>query len=88
MKPLQEETPVLKRWFQMGACLQHPYDEELMWIAAEAYDAPLPDNWTEHFDWEGKVYFYCKDTDTVARDHPLDDFYRQLFQVGGAVPSC
>ena len=29
---------------------QHP---ELMWLAAEAYDAPLPDGWTEHFDWQG-----------------------------------
>ena len=57
-----------------------PDDEPLLWIAAEAYDAPLPDNWTEHFDWQGKVYFFCKDTDTVSRDHPLDEFYRQLYR--------
>lgn len=57
-----------------------PEDEPLLWIAAEAYDAPLPENWTEHFDWQGKVYFFCKETDTVSRDHPLDEFYRQLYR--------
>jgi len=54
-------------------------DESLLWIAIEAYDAPLPENWTEHFDWEGKVYFYNNATDQVSRDHPLDEFYRQLY---------
>ena len=55
-----------------------PEDEPLLWIAAEAYDAALPDNWTEHFDWQGQVYFFCRETDTVSRDHPLDELYRQL----------
>ena len=53
-----------------------------MWIAAEAFDVPLPEGWSEHFDWDGKVYFYNRMQDRVVRDHPLDDFYRELYKVG------
>lgn len=56
-------------------------DAPLLWIAAEAFDAPLPEGWSEHFDWDGKVYFYNRNQDLVVRDHPLDDFYRELFKV-------
>lgn len=71
---------VLSMALHLGMNPLDPEDEALLWIAAEAYDAPLPDNWTEHFDWQGKVYFFCKETDTVSRDHPLDEFYRQLYR--------
>ncbi len=42
----------------------------------------MPDGWSEHFDWDGKVYFYNRMQDMVVRDHPLDDFYRELYKVG------
>ena len=78
----EEASPeeVLSMALHLGMNPLDPEDEPLLWIAAEAYDAPLPDNWTEHFDWQGKVYFFCKETDTVSRDHPLDEFYRQLYR--------
>lgn len=78
----EEASPeeVLSMALHLGINPLDPEDEPLLWIAAEAYDAPLPDNWTEHFDWQGKVYFFCKETDTVSRDHPLDEFYRQLYR--------
>ena len=69
---------ILKMALHLG--MDPANDEALLWIAAEAYDAPLPDPWTEHFDWEGRVYFYNANTDAVTRDHPLDDFYRELYK--------
>ena len=61
----------------------HP---ELLWIAGEAYDAPLPEYWTEHFDEEGNVYFFNQSTDDVSRDHPLDDYYRELYRLFRETP--
>ena len=29
-------------------------DAEMIWIAEEAYNAPLPPNWEEHFDADGR----------------------------------
>eukprot|EP00899_Mesostigma_viride_P016433 jgi/Mesvir1/24791/Mv22043-RA.1 len=56
-------------------------DPHLMWIAEEAYDAPLPEPWTEHYDEDGMVYFFNQEARVVSRDHPLDDFYRELYMV-------
>ena len=34
-----------------------PIDEDLLWIAKEGFNAPLPDGWSEEFDfWQ---FFFC-----------------------------
>eukprot|EP00741_Cyanophora_paradoxa_P006029 tig00000970_g5847.t1 len=54
-------------------------DCHLLWIAEEALSAPLPDEYEEHLDEEGKVYYYNTETDVSQREHPLDSHYRDLY---------
>mmetsp|Transcript_5060 Transcript_5060/g.13231 ORF Transcript_5060/g.13231 Transcript_5060/m.13231 type:complete len:938 (+) Transcript_5060:541-3354(+) len=56
-------------------------DEPFLWIAAEAYDAPVPLPWKEFFDDDGEVYFHNSQTGGVTRDHPLDHYYRILYGI-------
>ncbi|KAK3240976.1 hypothetical protein CYMTET_49229 [Cymbomonas tetramitiformis] len=64
-------------------------DAGLRWIAEQAFDAPLPEGWSEHFDDDGKVYFAHAHSKSVTRDHPLDDYFRQMVIRcrGGASPA-
>ncbi|QDZ24864.1 kinesin [Chloropicon primus] len=56
-------------------------DEDFLWIAAEAYDAEVPEPWKEFFDDSGEVYFHNTRTGDVSRDHPLDHYYRILYGI-------
>ena len=47
-------------------------DAELLWIAEEALNAPLPEGWTELHDEHDTPYFHCELSGTVTWDHPLD----------------
>eukprot|EP00297_Palpitomonas_bilix_P002142 CAMPEP_0113894910 /NCGR_PEP_ID=MMETSP0780_2-20120614/17026_1 /TAXON_ID=652834 /ORGANISM="Palpitomonas bilix" /LENGTH=1146 /DNA_ID=CAMNT_0000885595 /DNA_START=199 /DNA_END=3639 /DNA_ORIENTATION=- /assembly_acc=CAM_ASM_000599 len=55
-------------------------DVDLLWIAEEALTAALPDDWEEHFDAEGNVFYYNKISHVSSWDHPLDSYYKALFQ--------
>jgi hypothetical protein len=43
---LQSDTGILSYAEYMGMI---PIDEDLLWIARDGYNAPLPDGWTEEF---------------------------------------
>ena len=53
-------------------------DPELLWIAQQAYFAPLPPPWTEHTDPQGNVYFYNPASEESTWAHPLEETYRAL----------
>ena len=58
-------------------------DVEFLWLAEEALTAPLPPNWSEHVDPEsesGGVYFFHAETRQSTWEHPMDDYYRQLYR--------
>ena len=55
-------------------------ERHLLWIAEEALLAPLPLPWKEYFDDNREVYFYNSETDLSTREHPMDVFYRELYQ--------
>jgi hypothetical protein len=54
-------------------------DCAFLWIAEQALVAPLPDDWSEHMDAEGNVYYYNVVTDESSWEHPMDQYYRNLF---------
>ena len=54
-------------------------DCAFLWIAEQALVAPLPDDWSEHMDAEGNVYYYNVVTDASSWEHPMDQYYRNLF---------
>ncbi len=53
----------------------------LLRIMQEAYIAPLPPNWAEFSDPEGRIYFYNYATEQSSWAHPTDRTYRELIQV-------
>ena len=53
-------------------------EPHLMWIAVEAYNAPLPPGWTAHADNAGKTYFFHAASRASRWDHPLDPHFRRL----------
>mmetsp|Transcript_50768 Transcript_50768/g.147368 ORF Transcript_50768/g.147368 Transcript_50768/m.147368 type:complete len:918 (+) Transcript_50768:52-2805(+) len=65
-------------------------ESEMLWIAEEAFHAPLPPGWTEHIDELGRAYFHCAATGESAWQHPMDslfrevvNYYRRIQEVGG-----
>lgn len=60
-----------------------PLDQILLRIVQDAYVAPLPPNWMEYADDEGRIYFYNHVTEVSSWAHPTDRTYKELIQVGG-----
>jgi len=54
-------------------------DTDLLWIAEEALKADEPDGWTEMMDPNGHLYFHNSTTGQSSRQHPLDDYYQNLY---------
>jgi hypothetical protein len=56
-------------------------DADLLYIAKEAMQAPLPDGWAQFQDEEGDggTYFYNAETDASSWVHPMDEHYKQLY---------
>lgn len=53
-------------------------EPSLLWIAAEAFSAPLPAGWATHRDASGRMFFYNSTSNTSQWDHPLDGHFRRL----------
>eukprot|EP00929_Paragymnodinium_shiwhaense_P078027 TRINITY_DN4034_c0_g1_i1.p1 TRINITY_DN4034_c0_g1~~TRINITY_DN4034_c0_g1_i1.p1 ORF type:complete len:532 (-),score=137.19 TRINITY_DN4034_c0_g1_i1:15-1610(-) len=54
-------------------------DHDLLWIATEALEAPLPSEWTEHFDSNDRVFYYNATTKVSSWTHPLEHEYRDTY---------
>ncbi|CAE7586189.1 SAC9, partial [Symbiodinium necroappetens] len=62
----------------------------MVWIAEEAYNAPLPPGWTEHVDANGRTYFYNTNLRESLWKHPMDqefveiaNYWRRALKDGG-----
>lgn len=55
-------------------------DHDLLWIAVEALEAPLPSDWTEHFDSSDRVFYYNASTRVSSWTHPLEHVYRDTYK--------
>eukprot|EP00927_Polykrikos_kofoidii_P019733 TRINITY_DN19248_c0_g2_i1.p1 TRINITY_DN19248_c0_g2~~TRINITY_DN19248_c0_g2_i1.p1 ORF type:complete len:1270 (-),score=293.74 TRINITY_DN19248_c0_g2_i1:101-3910(-) len=65
-------------------------ESEMLWIAEEAFHAPLPIGWTEHQNDDGHTYFHNTSNGQSVWQHPLDglyrdcvEYFREVKQVGG-----
>eukprot|EP00929_Paragymnodinium_shiwhaense_P045782 TRINITY_DN23342_c0_g1_i1.p1 TRINITY_DN23342_c0_g1~~TRINITY_DN23342_c0_g1_i1.p1 ORF type:complete len:1258 (+),score=289.26 TRINITY_DN23342_c0_g1_i1:123-3896(+) len=65
-------------------------ESEMLWIAEEAFHAPLPMGWTEHTNELGHTYFHNLATGVSVWQHPMDklyrkivEYYRKVVQIGG-----
>jgi hypothetical protein len=55
-------------------------DREWLWLAEECLYAPLPSGWSEARAPNGDTYFWREPNGKAQWEHPLDDFFRQLFR--------
>merc|ERR1712039_39933 len=55
-------------------------DHDLLWIAVEALEAPLPSEWTEHFDSNDRVFYYNATHRVSSWTHPLEITYRETYR--------
>jgi hypothetical protein len=55
-------------------------DGDLMWIADEALNAPLPSEWTEHHDSADRVFYYNVQTHASSWTHPLEQLHRDTYK--------
>ncbi|XP_051012295.1 centrosomal protein of 164 kDa [Acomys russatus] len=53
-------------------------EPELMWLAREGIEAPLPKGWKPCQNITGDLYYFNFDTGQSIWDHPCDERYRQL----------
>jgi hypothetical protein len=52
---------------------------DLLWIAHLALTAPLPAGWSEHFDADGNVFFYCQSSGQSTYEHPMDSSFKAYY---------
>ena len=58
----------------------HPVtDVHLLWVARDALHASVPAPWVEGLDMRERLYYYNTVTEETLREHPLDEYYRQLY---------
>ena len=55
-------------------------DQQLLYIAEWALNAPLPPGWTVHLDEQGNEFFFNAETRASTYEHPLDQHYRTYYQ--------
>jgi len=53
-------------------------EADMLWIAEEAFNAPLPPGWTEHQDEQGRAYFHNASSGESTWKHPMDDLFREI----------
>mmetsp|Transcript_65036 Transcript_65036/g.102424 ORF Transcript_65036/g.102424 Transcript_65036/m.102424 type:complete len:469 (+) Transcript_65036:103-1509(+) len=55
-------------------------DHDLLWVAIEALEAPLPSDWTEHKDSNDRVFYYNATMRVSSWTHPLEHIYRETYK--------
>jgi len=51
---------------------------DMVWIAEEAFNAPLPPGYTEHQDEQGRAYFHHESQRVSSWRHPMDDLFKDI----------
>lgn len=59
-------------------------DPGLLWIAEEAFFAPLPDHYVTHRDGHGDLYYFNTATNESSYCHPMDNLFRKIAQQFGS----
>jgi len=76
LEPTKPELIAYARYLGIDAIT----DGDLMWIAEEALNAPLPAEWTEHHDNAERVFYYNVHTHLSSWTHPLEQLHRDTYK--------
>nr|XP_018666680.1 centrosomal protein of 164 kDa-like [Ciona intestinalis] len=72
--PLEEEIHEYARVIGLDPFV----DADLLWIAKEGINAPLPPHWKPCQDTNGDIYYFNFESGDSIWDHPCDEFYRAM----------
>ena len=73
-QPMAEELQDYANYLDIDLSL----DPDLLWIAEEAFFAPLPDHYVTHRDGMGDVYYFNTATNESSYCHPMDNLFRKI----------
>lgn len=76
LEPTKPELIAYARYLGIDTVI----DGDLMWIAEEALNAPLPSEWTEHNDSADRIFYYNVHTHKSSWTHPLEHTHRDLYK--------
>lgn len=76
LEPTKPELIAYARYLGIDAIT----DGDLMWIAEDALNAPLPSEWTEHHDSADRVFYYNVQTHSSSWTHPLEQLHRDTYK--------
>eukprot|EP00747_Dinoflagellata_sp_TGD_P197622 gnl/TRDRNA2_/TRDRNA2_69241_c1_seq1.p1 gnl/TRDRNA2_/TRDRNA2_69241_c1~~gnl/TRDRNA2_/TRDRNA2_69241_c1_seq1.p1 ORF type:complete len:475 (+),score=73.30 gnl/TRDRNA2_/TRDRNA2_69241_c1_seq1:54-1427(+) len=76
LKPSGPELIAYARYLGIDPVVDH----DLLWIAVDALEAPLPHDRTEHFDSDDRVFYYNTTTRVSSWTHPLEHIYREVYE--------
>eukprot|EP00929_Paragymnodinium_shiwhaense_P008868 TRINITY_DN112840_c0_g1_i1.p1 TRINITY_DN112840_c0_g1~~TRINITY_DN112840_c0_g1_i1.p1 ORF type:complete len:518 (-),score=65.82 TRINITY_DN112840_c0_g1_i1:103-1656(-) len=74
--------------YAAGLGLDPILDSDLLWIARQALEEPLPAGWSEQRDAADRAYFYSELTQESSWCHPVDAIFRELVHIVKAVRSA
>eukprot|EP00928_Gymnodinium_smaydae_P013324 TRINITY_DN14870_c0_g2_i2.p1 TRINITY_DN14870_c0_g2~~TRINITY_DN14870_c0_g2_i2.p1 ORF type:complete len:610 (-),score=143.14 TRINITY_DN14870_c0_g2_i2:63-1724(-) len=75
------DDATLREYARGALGLEPERDAALLWVAREAFTAPLPPGWTEHVDDGGHVFFSNETTLESSWTHPTDRVYSEALHV-------
>lgn len=76
LKPSGPELVAYARYLGIDPVVDH----DLLWIAVQALEAPLPSEWSEHFDSSDRIFYYNASTRVSLWTHPLENIYRDTYR--------
>lgn len=79
VQPVKREADVLEMLsYAHSLGIDHVRESEMMWVAEEAYNAPLPPGWTEHQDEDARTYFFNTELRQSVWQHPMDEVFMDI----------
>eukprot|EP00930_Biecheleria_cincta_P010236 TRINITY_DN112249_c0_g1_i1.p1 TRINITY_DN112249_c0_g1~~TRINITY_DN112249_c0_g1_i1.p1 ORF type:complete len:310 (-),score=66.26 TRINITY_DN112249_c0_g1_i1:119-1048(-) len=65
----------------LGVDIDAEGEEDLSWAVQEAFNAPLPNSWTEYMDETGRAYYVKEGSSQSTWEHPMDGVYTELLDL-------
>lgn len=65
----------------LGVDIDAEGEEDLVWAVQEAFNAPLPNSWTEYMDETGRAYYVKEGSSQSTWEHPMDAVYTELLDI-------
>lgn len=76
LEPTKPELIAYARYLGIDAIT----DADLIWIAEDSLNAPLPFDWTEHHDSADRVFYFNVVKHSSSWTHPLEQIHRDIYK--------